>query len=100
METSKEKTVKETVENTAAETVAETVEESRGKYVRIRLPLTRDQKEDMYVGLNGVGYLIKRGQEVDVPAGVAEIIQRSEEMLAQALEYEASVSKASHPGEV
>lgn len=96
METSKEKTVKETVENTAAETV----EESRGKYVRIRLPLTRDQKEDMYVGLNGVGYLIKRGQEVDVPAGVAEIIQRSEEMLAQALEYEDSVSKASHPGEV
>lgn len=96
MATSKEKTVKETVENTAAETV----EESRGKCVRIRLPLTRDQKEDMYVGLNGVGYLIKRGQEVDVPAGVAEIIQRSEEMLAQALEYEASVSKASHPGEV
>jgi hypothetical protein len=69
-------------------------------YVRIRLPLTRDQKEDMYVGLNGVGYLIKRGQEVDVPAGVAEILQRSEEMLAEALEYEASVSKASHPGEV
>lgn len=69
-------------------------------YVRIRLPLSREQKEDMYVGLNGVGYLIKRGQEVDVPAGVAEIIQRSEEMLAQALEYEASVSKASHPGEV
>lgn len=96
MATSKEKTVKETVENTAAETV----EESREKYVRIRLPLTRDQKEDMYVGLNGVGYLIKRGQEVDVPAGVAEIIQRSEEMLAQALEYESSVSKASHPGEV
>ena len=67
-------------------------------YVRIRLPLSREQKEDMYVGLNGVGYLIKRGQEVDVPAGVAEIIQRSEEM--QALEYESSVSKASHPGEV
>lgn len=69
-------------------------------YVRIRLPLTRDQKDDVYVGLNGVGYLIKRGQEVDVPAGVAEIIERSEEMLAEALEYEASVSKASHPGEV
>ena len=69
-------------------------------YVRIRLPLTRDQKDDVYVGLNGVGYLIKRGQEVDVPEGVAEIIERSEEMLAQALEYESSVSKASHPGEV
>lgn len=69
-------------------------------YVRIRLPLSREQKEDMYVGLNGVGYLIKRGQEVDVPAGVAEIIQRSEEMLAQALEYEAGISKAASPDEV
>lgn len=87
---------KDTVENTAADTV----EKPKEEYVRIRLPLTRDQKEDVYVGLNGVGYLIQRGKEVDVPAGVAEILQRSEEMLAQALEYESSVSKASHPGEV
>lgn len=69
-------------------------------YVRIRIPLTRDQKDDVYVGLNGVGYLIKRGPEVDVPAGVAEILQRSEEMLAQALEYEAGISKAASPDEV
>lgn len=100
MATNKEKTVNNTVESNVAETVAETVEQPEKKYVRIRLPLTRDQKEDVYVGLNGVGYLIKRGQEVDVPEGVAEILERSEEMLAQALEYEASVSKASHPGEV
>lgn len=96
MATSKEKTVKETVENTAAETV----EKPKEEYVRIRLPLTRDQKEDVYVGLNGVGYLIQRGKEVDVPAGVAEILQRSEEMLAQALEYEAGISKAASPDEV
>lgn len=87
---------KETVENTAAETV----EKPKEEYVRIRLPLTRDQKEDVYVGLNGVGYLIQRGKEVDVPAGVAEILQRSEEMLAQALEYEAGISKAASPDEV
>ena len=96
MATSKEKTVKETVENTAAETV----EKPKEEYVRIRLPLTRDQKEDVYVGLNGVGYLIQRGKEVDVPAGVAEILQRSEEMLAQALEYETGISKAASPDEV
>lgn len=87
---------KDTVENTAAETV----EKPKEEYVRIRLPLTRDQKEDVYVGLNGVGYLIQRGKEVDVPAGVAEILQRSEEMLAQALEYEAGISKAASPDEV
>lgn len=91
---------KDTVENTVENTAAETVEKPKEEYVRIRLPLTRDQKEDVYVGLNGVGYLIQRGKEVDVPAGVAEILQRSEEMLAQALEYEAGISKAAYPGEV
>lgn len=96
-------TKEKNMENTAAETVEEPkekVEEPKEKYVRIRLPLTREQKEDVYVGLNGVGYLIQRGKEVDVPAGVAEILQRSEEMLAQALEYEAGISKAASPDEV
>lgn len=96
MATNKEKTVNNTVESNAAETV----EKPEKKYVRIRLPLTRELKDDVYVGLNGVGYLIKRGQEVAVPEGVAEILQRSEEMLAEAMDYEAGVSKASHPGEV
>lgn len=82
---------------TKKESVNEPVKEG---YVRIRLPLTRELKDDVYVGLNGVGYLIKRGQEVNVPEGVAEILQRSEEMLAEAMDYEAGVSKASHPGEV
>lgn len=96
-------TKEKNMENTAAETVEEPkekVEAPKEKYVRIRLPLTREQKEDVYVGLNGVGYLIQRGKEVDVPAGVAEILQRSEEMLAQALEYEAGISKAASPDEV
>lgn len=89
-----------TKEKNMENTAAETVEEPKEKYVRIRLPLTREQKEDVYVGLNGVGYLIQRGKEVDVPAGVAEILQRSEEMLVQALEYEAGISKAASPDEV
>lgn len=96
-------TKEKNMENTAAEIVEEPkekVEEPKEKYVRIRLPLTREQKEDVYAGLNGVGYLIQRGKEVDVPAGVAEILQRSEEMLAQALEYEAGISKAASPDEV
>ena len=58
------------------------------KKVKIKLPLTRTEKDDVYVALNGVPYLIKRGVEVEVPAGVAEIIQHSEEMLAKAMEYE------------
>lgn len=81
---------------TKKESVNETVKEG---YVRIRLPLTREEKDDVYVGLNGVGYLIQRGREVDVPAGVAEILRRKEEMLEEAMAFESSISKAASPAE-
>lgn len=59
------------------------------KKVKIKLPLTRVESEDVYVALNGKSYQIKRGVEVEVPKGVAEILQHKEEMLAVAMEYEA-----------
>ena len=58
------------------------------KKVKIRIPLTRTEKDDVYVCLNGTSYLIKRGEEVEVPEGVAEILQHKEEQLAQAMAYE------------
>lgn len=60
--------------------------------VRIKLPLTRLEKDDVYVGLNGKTYLIKRGVEVDVPEGVAKILARREKMLSIAMEFEAQAS--------
>ena len=62
------------------------------KTVKLKLNLTRTEKDDVYVGLNGKTYLIKRGETVEVPAGVAEILQNKEEMLAQAMEFEAQAS--------
>ncbi|MBQ7873760.1 MAG: hypothetical protein IJ306_01165 [Oscillospiraceae bacterium] len=58
--------------------------------VTIKLPLTRTEKDDVYVALNGKTFLIKRGEEVRVPRGVAEILQHSEEMLREAIEFEAA----------
>ena len=60
--------------------------------VKIKLPLTRTEKDDVLVGLNGKTYLIKRGVEVEVPVGVAKILQRKEKMLAIAMEFEAQAS--------
>lgn len=60
--------------------------------VKIILPLTRKEKDDVYVGLNGKSYLIKRGCEVEVPEGVVEILRHREEMLAQAMEFEAQAA--------
>ena len=62
------------------------------KKVKIKLPLTRTEKDDVWVALNGKSYLIKRGETVEVPAGVAEILQHKEEALAVAMEFEAQAS--------
>lgn len=62
------------------------------KKVKIKIPLTRTEKDDVYVCLNGTSYLIKRGEEVEVPEGVAEILQHKEAMLAIAMEYEEQAS--------
>ncbi len=58
------------------------------KKVKIKLPLTRTEKNDVWVSLNGKSYLIKRGCEVEVPYGVAKILERKEKMLSFAMEFE------------
>lgn len=65
---------------------------AKPKMVKIKLPLTRQEKDDVYVAINGKSFLIKRGVTVEVPASVAEVLQHKEEMLAQAMEFEAQAS--------
>lgn len=65
---------------------------NKTKTVKIKLPVTRTDKEDVYVAVNGKSYLIKRGVEVEVPAFVAEVLAHKEEMLALSMEFEAQAS--------
>lgn len=60
--------------------------------VKIKLPLTRTEKDDVYVCVNGKSYQIKRGETVEVPDYVAEVLQHKEDMLAEAMEFEAMAS--------
>ena len=53
-------------------------ETAKEKTVKIRLPRIPGA-DDMFVGINGKTYLIKRGVEVEVPEAVAKVIRRSEE---------------------
>ena len=62
------------------------------KKVKIKLPLTRTEKDDVYVAVNGQSFLIKRGEEVEVPFYVAEVLRNREEALAEALTFEAQVA--------
>jgi hypothetical protein len=63
------------------------------KNVKIKLPLTRTEKDDVYVAVNGKSYLIKRGVTVEVPESVAEVLQHREEMLTQAMAFEAEAAE-------
>lgn len=60
--------------------------------VKVKLPLSRTEREDVYVGVNGRSWLIKRGEEVELPWYVAMVLQRREMMLSQAMDFEAQAS--------
>lgn len=63
------------------------------KRVTIRLPLTREQREDVFVGINGKTWLIKRGEQVQVPQAVANVLARKERCLSMAMEFEAQAAR-------
>lgn len=57
------------------------------KMVKIKLPLTKELKNDLFVSVNNRRFLIKRGREVEVPECVAEQIRHSENMAAESVAY-------------
>ena len=55
---------------------------------RVNVYLMRDSdkyKGDVFVQVNGVGYIIQRGKNVKVPKAVAEVLRHSEEMDGEAM---------------
>lgn len=47
--------------------------------VMVKIPKTETEREDVFACVNGLSYLIQRGQEVEVPKFVAEVLKNSEE---------------------
>lgn len=58
------------------------------KMVKIKLPLSRTEKDDVPVAVNDRTWLIQRGVEVEVPECVVEVLKHQEEMLRQSMEFE------------
>ena len=69
-----------------------TVAKTEEKLVTITLPLTRSLKDDVYVSVNDRNWLIKRGEAVQVPECVAEVLKHQEEMLLEAIKFEESLA--------
>lgn len=62
------------------------------KMVKVRIPRTSKNQEDVFVGVNMKTYLIKRGVEVEVPESVAEVLRHQEEALETIMQFEENVN--------
>ena len=51
------------------------------KKVKIKLPKIKGEPEDVFVSVNNYTCVIKRGEEVEVPAFVKEVLDHQEKML-------------------
>lgn len=76
------------------------VKAAKPKTVKIKLPLTKYEKDDVYVALNFKTYQIKRGEYVEVPEGVAEILENSERMAAEAFAFEAEATEKANSNQL
>ena len=75
--------------------MAETVkkEAPMEKMVKIRIPRTKADQEDVPVWVNERSWMIKRGVEVEVPECVAEVLRHQEEMMETIMLFEAANKK-------
>lgn len=62
---------------------AEVVGSAADPIVKIKIPKTKQETRDVYVGVNGKSYLLQRGVDVPVPQSVAHALE-----LAVQTEYE------------
>ena len=60
--------------------------------VTIRLPVTRHEKDDEWVSVNGNPLQIKRGIDVQVPRCVALLLEEKERLLMRVMENEEALS--------
>ena len=61
--------------------IATATKTPKRKMVKIKIPRTKADQEDVFVSVNMETFLIKRGVEVEVPDYVAEVLQHQEEAL-------------------
>lgn len=58
------------------------------RLVTVHLPrATGNEEESLFVGLNGKGWTIRRGEDVAVPAPVADILAESERQHARQIAF-------------
>ena len=66
------------------------------KRVTVRLPKAKGQNavQEEFFSVNGKNYIIKRGETVDVPKAVAEVIRNAEKAEEYAMNYVEGLTQA------
>ena len=80
---------------TAAPTSAPTANSAKQKVKmkKIKLPLSKEQQDDVFVSVNDKKYQIKRGVEVEVPWFVYEVLANQEKALQTLFENQAKAQQ-------
>ena len=68
------------------------------KMVKVLLPLLENGDTEQYVAVNGRSFLIRRGEEVEVPECVAEVLRLSEKQKREAYRYQQEAIRRSMQG--
>lgn len=72
-----------------AETVKkETVKETKEKMVKIRLPRTRENAEDVFISVNDRTWQVQRGVEVELPECAVAVLRHQEKMIESIVLFE------------
>lgn len=67
----------------------EKITSGKEEFVRFRISKGRTdiEKQDVFVGVNGKSYLLKRGVEMEMPKSVVEVLVNAENQNEFALDY-------------
>lgn len=78
-----------------AETIKKATDDN-AKRIEVRLPRNRGENaiQDEYFSVNGKNYIIKRGETVEIPEEVAEVIRNAEKADEYAMRYVDGLKKA------
>jgi hypothetical protein len=63
------------------------------KLVTIKLPLTKEEREPVHVGVNDRDWIIQRGVYVKVPECVVEVLDHAEQALQDSILYQEKVQR-------
>ena len=80
-----------------ADTTKKTVDNAtKGKRVTVKLPRLPGQNanQEEFFSVNGKNYIIKRGEDVEIPEEVAEVIRNAQKAEEYAMKYVEDLDKS------